>query len=791
MKSLYTALNKQKYLFILFFTGILYLWGMFGHVLRNPNNLLAVSDGDGLKNYYAYLTNVSEQGAVNQLSFNYPYGESYLFTDSHPFLSRTLHFVNEILPGTEQNAIGILNTLMLLNLFFTYLVLFLLIRRFVKEEWYALLWAFAIMLLQPQLDRLGGHLSLSYSVAIPLCFYWIVLYYQTHKKLLYGSLLLASNFFWLGTHTYLGVMTCGFTFLFDLYQWLFCKEFRNKREFFWGILKSIAPLAIFFIYLTVIDIHTGRTTNPWGFFYYNSNLESIFLPYAGWGKQFIQSIVPVTIHQEWEGVSYVGVVATICFFTLLIFALKRLWGRYVRKKKWLKLPYDMDMFAPALFAAILFLLFSMGFIFKLGLHSLLDVLSFIKNFRATGRFAWVFYYVITTFSAYAIYQYVHSKWKSKILIYFVLIAAPLITMLEGIPYQKSAYKHLFQIKNVFLLQNLDYEYQEAIKKIYPAKYQALIPLPFYQGSDNFSKNAPATIHYYSAIFAYHGKLPLTASHMTRTSIWESRNLIQMFAPEYYKKLIADDIPSEKKFLIVSIPGDLTEYEQAFLQKATFLFKAKEVDFWEIEAEKLTEIVTAPYLDDFNQKRGFLTQQNGYFLSKPDSTVFLFSFDENSSRYKFLGNGAYEQPKEEKYSIFTEIAPGKLDENREYELSFWYYIGGKNYGQDKLNWLLFINQLDETTGEKLPLAEGRCRDMGNPVLLGDWAFITYKFFIKDRTFPTRFVISKTNCKDYQTTIDEILIRPVDVDLYRILEEDETGITKLYKNGQIIERECFRN
>ena len=789
MKNLLSTLDKQKYLILVFITGIAYTLFMFSDVLKNPNELLSVKDGDGLKNYYAYLTNVSEQGALNQLSFNYPYGESYLFTDSHPFLSRTLHFVNKICPDTELNSIGILNTLMVLNFFFTYLVLFLLLRRFIKKEWYSMLWAFAIMILQPQILRMGGHLSLSYSVAIPLCFYWTILYDQTKNKILYGSLLLISNFFWFGIHAYLGLMTCGFTLLFDLYLFLFNKEYRNTNHLSWCGVKSIVPLVLFFIYLTVIDIHTGRTTNPWGFFQFNSNFESIFLPYAGWGKRFLQNLIPIPISQKWEGVAYIGLVSTICFFTLTFFAIKRLYQHYVKKREWIKLPFEMGLFAPALFAAIIWLLYAMGFPFNLGLEFILDQLSFIKNFRATGRFAWPFYYVITSFSAYAISEYVKVKWnnKRKIWVYFILIFPPFLTILEGIPYQKSAYKERFKIDNVFLFQNLDYEYQEVLKKINPTQYQAVIPLPFYQGSENFSKTAPNQIHNLSMIFAYHLQLPLTSSHFARSSIWESRNLTQMFAPEFYEKYIADDIPSNKKFLIISITEDLTEYEQSFLKKASFLFKANDVEFWEIETEKITEVVTEPYFADFNQKREFLIPQNNYFLSKPDFTVFLFSFDTNTSRYKFLGTGAYEKPKKERYSVVLEIEPNKFYENKEYEISFWYYVGGKNYGQDKLSWKVFISQHNKISGEKFSLLDEGSRSKGNPVVLEDWALATYRFTIKNKNYPTKLVISKTQCKGYNTTIDEILIRPVDIDVYRILEQEDKEIKKIYINGHIIQKQ----
>jgi hypothetical protein len=793
MRNIYSILKKQKYLLLLFVTGFLHLWFIYGHVLQNPNAVLSVSDGDGLKNYYAYITEISEQGAVNQLSFNYPYGESYLFTDCHPFLARSLHYISKICPGTEHYSIGIVNMLMIVSLLFTYLVLFLLLRRFIKTEWYALLWAFAIMLLQPQLDRMGGHLSLSYSLAIPLCFYWIVLYYQSNKKILYGVLLLLSNLFWLGTHTYLGVITCGFTFLFDVYQYVSKNEYRNKKDVILAFVKSVVPLVSFLIYLSILDIHTGRTTNPWGFFAYRSSLTTIFFPYCGWLARLLQKTFHYRI--EWEGIAYVGLISTICFVILVLFAVKRLYTRYIKKRIGQKFPVELGLFAPALFASIICLWFSMGYPFRLGLEFLLDYLSFIKNFRSTGRFSWAFFYVITTLSAYIIYQYAQIKLhnKKKFFACLLLIIPPLFTIMEGIPYQKSVHENIFRSKNLFLVQNLDSEYQKALKNINSDEYQAVIPLPFYQGSENFSKDA-SNHHIYgiSNLFAYHLKLPLMAARLARTSIWESRNLIQVFAPEYYQKLIADDIPSKKKFLLVCLSENnaLTEYEQDFLKKAVFLFKANEVEFWEITYEKLTETVSAPYIADFNQKRDSLISQDAYLLSQADSTVFLFSFDAISSEYHFLGNGAYEQPEKEKYSIFSEIEPHKLNENRTYEVSFWFYVGGKNYGQDKLGWTISAYQIDTNSEERFSLFEARGMDRDVPVVLGEWALASYRFTIQNTSFPTRFVISKTKCKGYQTTIDEFLIRPVDVDVYRVLEEDNLGIQKLYKNGQIIERTIWK-
>jgi len=792
MKKIYFLLQKQKYLIILCIAAITYLLIIYGHALIQPNNLLTSLGGDAIKNYYAYITEI-KYGGNNQPAFNYPYGESYLFTDSHPFLSKTLHYVSKIFPSTEQYSIGILHILMILSLFFTFIVLFLLLRRFIKQEWYVLLWVFAIMFLQPQISRWDkGHFALTYSLAIPLCFYWIVLYYQTNRKTLYAILLMISNLIWLGTHAYLGAMTCIFTFLFDVWQSLFNKEYQNRKALHLGLLKSIVPLAIFFIYLTLIDIHTGRTTNPSGFFSYCSRFSTVFLPYYEGIGHFFQNL-PLRV-SLWEGRGYIGIASTLCFWIFVFLCIRYLFLHFVKKNALQTIPFEVGLFAPALFAGIICLLFAMGYPFKLGLEFLLDPLSLIKTFRTTGRFVWPFFFAGTTFTAYVCSQYLptQKKRKFKILIYIFLICAPTFTIMEGVPYQKNAYHNLFKIKNVFLEQHLDIAYQQALDMIHSDEYQAIIPLPFYQGSENFTKLAPDHVHAsgmydiydISNIFAYHFKLPLMASYLSRTSICESRNLIQMFAPEYYKKLIAQDIPSDKKFLIVCLPeiDALTPYERGFLQKATFLLKANEVEFWEISPEKMTEVVTAPYFVDFNQKRAHFISQENYFISRPDSTVFLFSFDTHSSPYQFLGDGAYQQPKKEKQSIFAEIEPGKLEENRDYEATFWCYIGGKNYGQDQLSWKFYISQKDEQSEEVFPLLEGW--SMGTPVILGDWALSAYRFSIPNKNLTTRFAISSTRCKEYQTTIDEFLVRPLDVDVYRILEQDFSEIEKLYKNGQII-------
>jgi len=94
----------------------------------------------------------------------------------------------------------------------------------------------------------------------------------------------------------------------------------------------------------------------------------------------------------------------------------------------------------------------------------------------------------------------------------------------------------------------------------------------------------------------------------------------------------------------------------------------------------------------------------------------------------------------------------------------------------LIWNLYISQKDEQSGEVFHLSKRW--SVTTPVVLGDWALATYRFTVPNKNRTTRFAVSNTDCRGYQTTIDEFLVRPLDVDVYRVLEQG------LYKNGDII-------
>ena len=134
------------------------------------------------------------------------------------------------------------------------------------------------------------------------------------------------------------------------------------------------------------------------------------------------------VTQIWEGWAYIGlssILAIIFYFSLLI-------QKWVNHKKfsfnqqWI----ENKHLQYAIIASILLLIFSMAYPFKLYKPSL-DWFSVLKQFRAVGRFAWVFYFVITISSVYFIDIYNrHLRKNGKKIISIFLVK--MITKRESI-----------------------------------------------------------------------------------------------------------------------------------------------------------------------------------------------------------------------------------------------------------------------------------------------------------------------------------------------------------------------
>ncbi|MDG1914489.1 MAG: hypothetical protein P8I55_07845 [Crocinitomix sp.] len=761
---------KNKHFIVLLVIGMLFLMLFYGKAITNPNGILFNDSGDAIKNYYTYAYHINNDSSyTNFEGMNYPYGEHYLYTDCHPILANTFKFLGDELPFLKTHSIGVLNFFMLFSMLLTFIVVYFVLQEFSLNKWFCVAFSIAITLLSPQLFRLEGHLALSYSFAIPLSWFLLIRALKTPKKGVY-ILLFLNTVFWLFIHAYLGMIILAFLVAF-LFSKVLLDQERKQKLIKYSVLLIVllVPLLTFYSYAKLSDTHTDRTDNPSGFFLYNAELDDVFLPNHPPLKPVFDLISGNTIKQEWEAWSYVGLATTILFVAFIVTLF--LWGFNKNKRKKLSLYFSDSYLNASLLAAFLVLLFAMAFPFRL-FPDLLDVFPILKQFRATGRFAWPFYFVALVFAAY-VFQKIYANLSRKKGLVFIT-AVITLTIIEGLYYHIELSKKIVEQPNVFKKELLKDEYIEALNTIDENKFQAIITLPFYhQGSETFSRTINDNAVRSSIIFSYHTKLPLVNANLTRVSVNESKNIVQLISPSYYRKELQNDLKSAKSFLIVKVNEELSKYENDLYKKATSVYKRNNIELLAITPQVLFENTGEIEKQKFELLKDSLSQNQGFYVSDANSFVYYNNYENMPSEFCFRGKGAYEGVKKGK-NIFAEFEPNTFTNEKEYHISMWMHNGEK----DALNlWLrLIVEEYDEANEEWFSTT---LLPEYSEVIYGDWSLVEGTFKIKDANNKVYIVSKGKDNSKAHLYADDLLIREVSNAVYKL----EDG-NLFYNNHEIV-------
>ncbi|MEO1449745.1 MAG: hypothetical protein AAFV07_09445, partial [Bacteroidota bacterium] len=153
---------------------LLGILGLFGPVCWHPNAYLMHNAGDGLKAYAAleYYLRYQDWSLWHE-GMQYPFGNYLLFVDLNPLLALLLHPVNQVVPLAEYTR-GVVNVSMMLAFFPAAWAWWHLFRKMALPPLWAVLGAWLLLFLSPQIQRLIAHFSLSYSFFIPVCWLFIL-----------------------------------------------------------------------------------------------------------------------------------------------------------------------------------------------------------------------------------------------------------------------------------------------------------------------------------------------------------------------------------------------------------------------------------------------------------------------------------------------------------------------------------------------------------------------------------------------------------------------------------------
>ncbi len=790
--NFYKRLKKKNKIFGFLLTillSIVILFIFFGELVKSSNSRYFGMSGDGFRSYYNAIYHVKYDETYSHFQgMNYPYGEHVMFADTQPALSFSMKFISDNIVDISDNVVGVINSFMILSIIIGAVFLYLVLGELGINRYYSSLVAIGLVFLSPQLARFAGHYSLSFLFIIPVILYLLIRFYKqpSYKK----SLIICIYLLFIGSfHLYNYTFVISVLIFFWIIQLFTVKGYRKIKFFSINVLiQVVMPFVILNLFLFLTDNITDRTDYPWGFLAYKSSWEGIFLNKAQLSWPWFKELINFS-QVEWEGYSYIGHVASfgyIFLFAILafvpffhsvnttLFILVLIVGIIVhiilKRKRRIFSITDNKILNILTWAGFFTLLISFAwpFIFQ---PKIIPYIGPLKQFRGIGRFAWIFFYTINITIFYVIYN---LKIRRKYVKIGIMALSLFILYFDAYSNFKYIPGHLNN-RNKYLEDKANVtEVNNWVKKIEVDKYQAIIPVPYFHvGSENLWLDSKCNVAGYAYIVSIKTSLPTTAVVLGRTSISQTIKNVKMFMEPYRKLDILDDFPNRKPFLIV-LPecNQINQNEARILDVSKFICKTQDFSLYELPFYQL-EILSDSLYSDIESEISFktLTEFDGLltvdtvknFYYKPDTDEVDFN--------GYVGKGLIKGNIKEFNTIFEDTFPN-FKHSEEYVISFW--VG--NSSKD-----LFLRSNMEITfcdsTDNIYRVDYSGLNRQTKIIDGDWALIEYNYTKKNKFDRVKFTIWNTELKRGELLIDELLVRPVSNNIYRIIPG------KLVKNNRV--------
>lgn len=555
---------------------------------------------DLIKDVYTTTYHVAyDDGMAICNAMNYPYGEYYTFTGLHPLVAAPLQWLRDAgVQHTERAVLPLMNLLSLLSIVLCALFLFLLLRELKLPTWYAIIVSLLITLMSPQLQRIGAHMSLSYYCAIPMLLYF------TLKHLRSGcwawALANGMTMLWFGMcHPYYIIFFVAVILVETVYiivrrdsiPW--CKDKALGKISLSTMLQLLLPLCLFYL-LTNVAMPAGeRTSVPSGFFRYCGRIEGVLFPY---GRTYFFDDSELFASVQWEARNYVGVVAVVAMLLIVW----RFFGNLFKKRfSALLRPTDSREVNLFLLVATLLMLYACGVPLNWLPRNVITYIGPLAQFRAGGRFVWLFVYVINIVAFYGLWRWMQSN--ATMLRKIVLFAALLVMAGEATAYNwrnKAWYNNSWP-------EWTDYDNQlpqnQWVNNIDTSKYQAILTLPvFNAGSEMVTLPSQDRMFVRSALLSMKTGLPLVCNESARSNIRQAWDCIALSRTAFDFLRLADSLPNEKPLLlaVTKEKNRLTDAERIILHYADTLMTLDEMDLYSVHPDvlRLARVVTSDSLE---------------------------------------------------------------------------------------------------------------------------------------------------------------------------------------------------
>ena len=754
-------MNKRRFaLPLLILTTVIILVVIFKPALSDPNGILFSKSVDPLKSYFNFSYYLKFEEGINHDGINYPYGDHLQYINSHPLYVTALKFVDQHIYPIANYGVGILNLSMIFSFLLGIPFLFLILRRFKLPPWYAFLSALVIGFLTPQFDRIHGHFEMVYWFFIPAFWYLLIRFREEEKTWIWGIILILSGIVGGLISAYYAAFYAIFIFgVLIADSWINRKNLSvfYKQGIVLFMIAVIPVLAVKGL-VGLTDLVNDRPTNPYGFYVYHSNIPGVFFPdnypFKDWINQYIN------LGFQWEGRAYIGLPASLLALTIILLA-PISW--FKKKKADWSFFFQHKEFVPYLISGTLILLFSMCFPFKWGFGFLLDLLPPIKQFRALGRFSWIFYYIFTIYASFIFYQVFQSLKMKNLKLVSILFLIVLFSFWGNDTYNniQRGTKNLVNTNDKLANNSVSFLSHFSDSGIDYQQYQAIFSLPFANtNGDKLLFEDGQTAFGEAMKYSYHTGLPLVQSFSPRLSFSQSLSTIQLLADPAIRKTRLDDM-NDNPLLLVCTKEEMTVQEKWLQSQASV--------FWEDEYITLSTLPVSVFKTNHDNWLSNISEWRIQFeKNEPISSdmnlqsIFYNGFEGQKAENVFSGSGAlYARRGEiELFNGEFPIDTGSID------LSFWLFFDTRQYDMPQPILKVWDKQ------DKL-LSEEKLNNRQVHDIYGSWIRISTQFETH-QDYRYQLLI-----KGKRITADDLLIKPMGSNVLIKLSEGK----ELYNNFPI--------
>lgn len=761
----------------------LLLWGKHSEWLRATNDFMLSTSPDGLKNYMTAAWHVAyDSSYVHYGGMGYPYGEHVLFTDNQPIISAAMQWWSHNISSLDGRVVGTMNSIIFISLLMGAGVIFLLLRKLHLPVWYAGLAALAMLFLSPQYGRIEGHYALSHTWILPLLLFLLCRYEERHSRR-YQALQIGL-LVWLAAqvHFYYFGISALFLGLYTLIQLFMDPSLRNVRvRLSHLVVMVLLPFVLLNVWLHWSDYATDRPSNPYGFTSYIGYWEGVFLPYPEFPfyKWIDENIVPIR-RVESESRAYVGMAG---------FALT-LWAVFFRRFRLFKPSWDEAAYhrvhkrylSGIFITSFILLIFSCGFPFAIsGMEWMADYFGPFRQFRGLGRFNWMYFYIINALLFYIAWNYsirfkgFQPKQKknapapqseaitpqSRKMPWFrwVIALLPLVALTyEAFVFQGNI---KIQPKPNLAQRSIAVATHPWIDQVDFKPYQALMPLPYYHiGSENIWLDLDWLHYPRMQVTALHTGVPDIGVNMSRTSIGHMVNSVQFALGQCEPPAFLDALPDNRPIALMINPSKWEEVQKKYahlVDKATLVYDHPDMKIMSLVPDSIRSWYSknaAEVVGEMNRVATFPAGKT--WRSDREPGWFMYqSFDSlNTTGHIFQGKGAFEGNMGDTVWLWNKPLP-----RGSYAVSLWIYVK-KDMGMTH-EMKLFQHSLSD--GRQINFRHEGLRFHLKNIVEG-WALFEVGFDVPEDNADVRIFLQKRGVQE-QFFLDEVLIRPLNINLYR--------------------------